>query len=346
MTCGDVVGKSPLPARIMQPVKAAAAGKSARPGKAQKQFNDLITRIAAQRRELAEWQAFVPTYHRIVADSIDPLAAKLRERRVAWVKLLDRAVAGGELTRREQAKAQEILLEQLGGLLREAADAELVQLHDAHSDVSFQDLQQGDDRADDRTDECAEAGPSPGRRQRPTKGRGESAESVARAALHAKAAQNAGHAMREVYRKLASELHPDRELDPGEQARKTVLMQQANQAYAARDLIGLLELQLRIEQIAPVALTDMAKERLAHFNHVLREQSQRLQQELAELTRPFMMAMGGLVARRFTPDVVRQALHTDTRELRLALKQLDADIADFRDIRRLKGALKAYRGGR
>src|SRR5690606_28012787 len=102
--------------------------------------------------------------------------------------------------------------------------------------------------------------------------------------------------------------------DPQEQARKTVLMQQANRAYSARDLVALLALQLRIEQIAPSALTDMAKERLAHFNHVLREQSQRLQQELAELTGPFVMAMGNPVPRHLTPDVVRQALHADIRE--------------------------------
>jgi hypothetical protein len=56
-----------------------------------------------------------------------------------------------------------------------------------------------------------------------------------------------------------------------------------------------------------------------------------------------MMALSGLSPRRLTPDAVRQALHSDIRELRLALKELDADIADFRDVRRLKAALKTYR---
>lgn len=366
------------PTAVMQPARVAAAARVGRPGKAQKQFNELITRIAAQRRALAEWQAFVSTYHQIVAESVEPLAARLRERRVALVKLLDRAVTGGELTRREQAKAQDILLDHLWSLLREATnrdpDPELVHLHDAHSNVTFQDLQErdaeaapavaalrSDDRADDEafvvdaeatgataeaTEGEAPAGMPAGRKRRSGKSGNETAESASRAANHPWAAQNAGHAMREVYRKLASELHPDRERDPGEQARKTVLMQQANQAYAARDLVGLLELQLQIEQIEPVALTDMARERLAHFNHVLREQSQRLQQELAEATAPFRIAMGGSSQRRLTPDGVRQALHSDIRELRLALKELDADIADFRDVRRLKAALKTYRGSR
>jgi curved DNA-binding protein CbpA len=42
--------------------------------------------------------------------------------------------------------------------------------------------------------------------------------------------------VREVFRKLASELHPDRETDPAEHARKTELMQRVNQAYKAGDL--------------------------------------------------------------------------------------------------------------
>ena len=56
-------------------------------------------------------------------------------------------------------------------------------------------------------------------------------------------------AVREIFRKLASALHPDRETDPGERARKTALMQRANVAYAANDLLGLLELQFEVDQI-------------------------------------------------------------------------------------------------
>jgi hypothetical protein len=360
------------------------AGNPSRLTKAQKQFNSLISRIAEQRRELAQWQAFVPVYRQVVAGSIEPLNARLRERRIALVMLLDRAVAGDELTRREQAKAREILLGQLSRLLAEAPDAELVQIHDAYSDVSFQDAQAQDmalmravavdafdvefgdeDEANNleelaeligdrlRTAQAGQAGQEDEQwqqwqqwQQRPKEERRKGAKSLAREALREKAAQGATRALREVYRKLASELHPDRELDPGERSRKTALMQQANQAYAARDLVGLLELQLRIAQIDPAALTNLAQEQLAYFNQVLREQSQRLQEELSDLTMPFVTAMGGAVPRRFTPDVVQRALDTEMRELRMALKDLEADLADFQDIRRLKAALQSYRAAR
>ena len=58
-------------------------------------------------------------------------------------------------------------------------------------------------------------------------------------------AQLATQSVREVFRKLASALHPDRETDDSQRAAKTALMQKVNQAYAAGDLLALLELQLR-----------------------------------------------------------------------------------------------------
>ncbi|AJZ59188.1 dnaJ domain protein [Paraburkholderia fungorum] len=63
--------------------------------------------------------------------------------------------------------------------------------------------------------------------------------------------------IREVYRKLASALHPDRETDPQERERKTTLMQRANQAYSKNSLLQLLELQLELEHIDQSAINSM-----------------------------------------------------------------------------------------
>jgi hypothetical protein len=348
---------------------AGAGDKSPRLRKAQKRFNELLARVAEQRRELAKWQVYLPAYQQFVAASIVPLDARLRERRIALVKLLDRAMAGPELTRRELAHARELLLTQVSRLLREAPDESLVQVHDQHSSVSFHELRrreiqrphsragaasvaddgdQGDVANQSRTAEDDEQQPprEPQSRRRPEQADNvESARGHARDAVREKAAKDAGHALREVYRKLASELHPDRELDAAERLRKTVLMQQTNRAYAARDLVALLELQLAIQQIHPSALANLAQERLARFSQVLREQSQRLQEEIGELTTPFLRAMGGVVPQRFTPAVVQQALNIEVRELRRALRELEEELAELRDIRRLKAVLKHYRRG-
>lgn len=70
--------------------------------------------------------------------------------------------------------------------------------------------------------------------------------------------------MRDIFRKLASALHPDRETDPAEHGRKTALMQRANVAYAANDLLGLLELQLEVDQIDQTGLDNLGDDRIKY----------------------------------------------------------------------------------
>ena len=78
--------------------------------------------------------------------------------------------------------------------------------------------------------------------------------------------------VRELFRRLASALHPDREPDVAERARKTGLMQRVNQAYARNDVMELLAIQIEIEQIDATHLAKASEERLGHFCTVLAEQ--------------------------------------------------------------------------
>lgn len=92
--------------------------------------------------------------------------------------------------------------------------------------------------------------------------------------------------MREVYRKLASALHPGREPDERQREAKTALMQRVNQAYEANDLLVLLELQLQIEQIDASQIANASEQRLKHYNKVLSDQLTELKLEL-DLKRHF-----------------------------------------------------------
>jgi hypothetical protein len=145
-----------------------------------------------------------------------------------------------------------------------------------------------------------------------------------------------------VYRKLVSELRPDRESDPAEQVRKTTLMQQVNQAYEAGNLLELLELQLSIEQIDANVLAGLAEDRLRHYIHVLEEQSRQLREEIDDLVAPFAMVLDGYGSRKLRPDLVQRAFDADIAEIRRTLRDLEADRACFQDPRQLKHALKHY----
>jgi hypothetical protein len=146
-----------------------------------------------------------------------------------------------------------------------------------------------------------------------------------------------------VFRKPVSELHPDREADPTEHARKTELMQRVNQAYQAGDLLALLEMQLSIEQINPAALEGLAKDRLKHYIHVLEEQSRRLEDQIATIVAPFAMAVGdSKKVGRISPEVVRRALTEDIRGLKDTLRGVERDLSRFQDIQQLRQTLRRY----
>lgn len=332
------------------------AGPAPNLTKAQRRFNAVIERLHSQRAQLQRWQDFTAEYHRLLAERYLPVAARLREKRIAMARLWDRAMRGGELKNRERAKLRALLQDLLSELLSEAQDAELVELHDRYAETSF-DVEQnrllqhlrsfanqsldvdvtaysGSESPEEFADWLAGQEPAPAaqRRKGPTH--------AARETAAASAAEGAARALRDVFRKLASELHPDRETDPAEQLRKTGLMQRVNQAYAEGDLLGLLELQLSIEQIDAAALAGLAEERLRRYIHVLDEQSKRLEEQLSRVLEPFVRVTSARAARNLTPALVRRALEADIAELKTLLREVDTDLVRFRDLHFLKASLK------
>jgi hypothetical protein len=350
------------PSRQAVPVLGIIGGAAS--SKAQKQFNKLIDRLRGQRRELERWQAFRQVYQQQLAADYQPLAGRLREKRIALAKLLDHMMDATALGRRERDALRGILHQLLSSLLTEAADASIVQLHDKYAATSFGEAQrdrmqslrslaseafgvnveayQGGESPEELTDWLEEQLASRPEQYR-SQSRKKSAKALEREVLREQAAEGGTRAVREVYRKLVSELHPDREADPAEQARKTELMQRVNLAYGAGDLLGLLELQLSTEQIDSAALAGLAEERLRHYIHVLEEQSRQLRQELADLVAPFTMVLGDSMPRKVTPEAVLRALAADIRELKDTLRNVEADLLRLRDIRQLKQTLRQYR---
>jgi hypothetical protein len=158
------------------------------------------------------------------------------------------------------------------------------------------------------------------------------------------AAAQATQSVREIYRKLASHLHPDRENDPAERERKTALMQRVNQAYADNKLLDLLQLQLEIEQIDPAHIAGLSEERLKHYNRVLAEQLNELQQEVQEVEGHFLMQYGLDPYRRIKPASLMRELRTHMQIIEHENLRLRQELNALRtDPAALKGWIKAER---
>jgi hypothetical protein len=317
---------------------------------AQQAFNRLTEQIGRARAKLASWEALAQRLHERTGSEMHPqiaALAQLQRQLVSQVdELLTHPPAGMRLTRRRRDGLVDFLLERVDELLAEGDDATLVALHDHYSDISLEDRREvearlerafaeqfageilGDDEVGDlgadpidelyrRMDERIAA--EQRRREEQAHTRKRSRREAAAEARRAEEAQGARLSVREVYRKLASSLHPDRESDPIERARKTTLMQEINRAYQANDLLTLLRLQMEVEQIDPATLAALPAQRLAHYNEVLREQLRTLQAEIAEYTERLSQGLGAHPRTRMRePKDAELLFNRQLRELREA----------------------------
>ena len=165
----------------------------------------------------------------------------------------------------------------------------------------------------------------------------------ARAARHEAEEAKLKQSVREIFRKLASALHPDREPDPAERARKTDLMQRANAAYAANDLLGLLELQLAVEQIDQAGLDQLDETKTKQYNKILGGQIHDVKAELDAMEYGLSLEMGWEFYHRPTLKGMLATVRADIARAQRQVSIIEADLASLHDIKKLKAWLKPYR---
>ena len=273
---------------------------------AQLRFNKLLEKIELLTKKLAQTQTMADTFRPVYSKTLQPLkaqyAAALREM-VLW---LDARVQQKGLTPAMLRDIQ-VMVCTLSEALALAGDEDMRALYDRHSPQSLADREKsaandiqelmqrmtGVDVSDldegSSVEDLLHVGMQRVRQQMLDKQAEKEAraqvrrDSKPRSAAQKKAhdqQQDAQGALRTIYRQLASALHPDREPDALERARKTELMGQVNAAYERRDLMALLMLQLRCEQIDASAISRLTTEKMAALTLLLKEQAAALEKDV------------------------------------------------------------------
>jgi hypothetical protein len=314
--------------------------------KGQASFHTLIEKIEARRVVLAEWEAFGIDFRRRYRDELVPLRTQLDATRVRWLQRLDQAHDTKGLTKGERRAIGELIVLVATDLLTSGDDpvvAELQRRYGGSSDddpastvatgASPRALSDASDwESQERMREQARAQYHANRSKKPKRGAANERARAEDADVHL--------SIREVYRKLASALHPDREPDPVERERKAALMQRVNKGYASRSLLELLEIQLELEHIDQASLASLSDSRLKHWNTILKEQLRRLDDELAEVESEYRAMVGMAPHESVSPRTVKRALTSDITRLRESTIDFERDLRVFDDIDRLKPWLK------
>jgi hypothetical protein len=341
-----------------------AAGPLSR---ARKQFNTLIKKLEAARALLAKWKETLPAAISKVDSEYQPLVEAHSARMKLLLLLLDEMHGHKLLGKRERIKLSEFIANKAMEFLFDSDDEVLKDLCKRHggddddginaersADIRqmMESLLGAEFKGDidvhspkamldafkaqlEERDSVAAPDPQPEapRPKRPAE--------LARERRQAAEAQRLQQSIREIYRKLVSQLHPDREPDDAERQRKTVLMQRVNVAYAANDMLGLLELQLEVEQIDLAGLANLGDERIKQYNKVLSEQLGELESEVAGIVEVASIEMGSDMFDDMTPAGVMLALDSDIDDLRIRIVMIDEDLQSLRDVKLLKAWLKA-----
>jgi hypothetical protein len=358
-------------------VRIAPVADSKTLSKAQKQFNTLSQKIEAEKKRLLEWQDAIPTYNRKVSGEFERLVEAYNIERVKMAQLLDRAYENKLFKKTDKAKLRHLITDITAELIAEHGLSELKDLHDKHSDVDFDTFQQeGDALAGDflktmmedmygveidgdidlsspeqmadllheklqvRKDQEAEQQRKVEERrsQRP-----KSAKQLAQEAKKQEEEQSISQSIREVYRKLTSALHPDREQDSAERERKTEIMQRVNVAYTKKDLLSLLELQLEAEQIDQSHMNNIAEDRLKYINKILKGQLEELQLEVAQVEYPFKLQLDVPPYIPLSPKRLLQELEANIRAIKHDTAKLKEELRAYQNLNVLKASLKSYR---
>lgn len=355
-----------------QVVRISAGRGGPKLGKKQQRFNGLVRKVAQYKQSLRAWSEALPEIHRGVAE-VGRLAGEHRDLLGELVRMFDRAYDDRRLTKSERKRLRSTICEIARDVLEESdADGdhrELKAIYQRHSRRDFD----AEVAAEDETQTLVMKAMLEGmlgldfagteirsledleratvgqlgeihqaheqRRQAADERRARRKKSARQLAneqrRNAERAQ-VDKALQEVYRRLAIALHPDREQDPAERTRKTELMQQVNVAYERNDLLRLLELQLKVEQVDQAQIDGLAEDRLDRYNKLLDEQVRELRRELLEIEDPWRMRLDLPPSAKLSPLRVQTLVRGDLRSVQQTIDDVRRDLEVLGDIARLK----------
>ncbi|WP_258048907.1 hypothetical protein [Hymenobacter sp. NBH84] len=378
------MAKKSVPAspQIVHIPAAGATGSTL--SKEQKAFNRFTKRISKLEKEVADFREAATHLRQRVQNEYRPLQQQHNDQRAALVRVLDHAHDEYRLTKTERDKIVDIIVYGCVDLLdwgyddlepifdkhdpplsaEEAAEVEAANVEadaetaemmkalfsqqfgiefEADADVSTPEKLQAYVAQQMAAQEEAFAAEEAQRAERRAKRKKSPKQQAAEEKKQAEE-KNITKAVRTLYMDLVKHLHPDREPDEAEKARKTELLKQVTTAYEANELLTLLRLQLELNRIDQAHLENMAEEQLRYYNKLLREQARELEDAL-QAERMDLSAFSGQPWYALTsPAAMDLDYRRQKSQLQAKIKQLAAEVLAFgHDPAAVKAFLKTYK---
>lgn len=299
--------------------------------------------------------------HRISYNNTVPVLQKKQDSlRRAMVLWLDQRLKGDDLTARQERLMRRLICS-IGMEFALSGDRVMRALHDVHSEESLADIERaqaaeahaylkeamgeefGEDKVFENLDDVLHAKFDFMRKEAEARARNREAKRAKKKRMSPadlQAAEDVESALRSLYRKLASALHPDRESDEEVRAYKTKLMSEANTAYERRDLLALLELQTKAQLPAATLTSALLRKKLAALTNLMRERCTALHREIRDhelqATAEFVLPASMMIHEAS----LKHHLNSRKRDMLLELRRLNEELTSVKTDAGLKRWLK------
>lgn len=323
---------------------------------ARRRFDKLLGQLEQRRAELHAWAEAMPRWRHRHHEQLQPLLDQRMALDLAMIELLDGSAARIKLGKGDRAFLSELVCD-LAEPLIAAGREELKPLFDRHSELGY-DEEAAESEAIFRHAVGAAFGLDPDEidmlestealyenvQERLRQEDAHARQRQAQRRTRGKQAAAEPPPLRELFRKLAARLHPDRALDGADTERRTRLMQRLNAAYKANDLIGLIELQAEIGLLDATGVDAWGDERLAQYNRELAQQCKDIERELMQVEMAFCEDYGLQPTRsRLKPKQLDKLLAQLKRQLEAELAAMRHDLRMLEQPQALKRWLKEQR---
>ncbi|MEA5124858.1 J domain-containing protein [Xanthomonas floridensis] len=337
---------------------------------ARKRFDRLLRDLQRHRTQLHAWRDAVEQWRTRYLAEVVPLLNQRRALEIEQIHLLDNIAATVKLSKTDHAYVSDEICD-LAGPLIEAGHVELKPLYERHSEIGYDEEVNASDammkhvigqlygldpeevdsvdspdelfeRVSARLDQ-AQADAEHAREQSKQRG---GQQRRRRSDKKAASRQTEPPPLRELYRKLASSLHPDRASDAGDHATRTALMQRLNAAYKANDLLGLLELQAEIGLLDAQGIDAITPVRLQEYNRELDRQCKELKHQLTLHAMDFCDEYGLDLPTQPKPERLDRLLIHYKRDVSDDVDELQREMREMRalsDAQSIKRWLKLQR---
>lgn len=344
----------------------------------QQQFNQLSQKIEQQKQQLEQWQALIVLAQQWINGKLIPRYDQLTRQHGKLIERLHQASLQYALTAWESNQLHELIVQLCEQVLRHKLPdeqkiieqiyqhytAEKAPLHTAKTALGELPPQQRarllnhePAPAGLEADDLAASDPAASfeiraQQQHAARQHQKQQHKMARLAQQqqAKAQQEKQQqasaapqkSLKQLYQRLASILHPDRELDEQHKIMKTDLMQQATEAYQAQDLLSLIQLQAATKfntHLNPAPLTD---EQVQGYNLNLLKYSQQLDDEIARHRAKLGNLCGIERVETATPKAVIRKLKQEAALITEHNARLSQQIDALKDARAIKALLRQY----